>query len=192
MGRPCNTPMLMRHRIVNSTFFTREQVCEFLDLAEKSFGTFNSMERKDRAALQYFMREFMYVPMTYIAEVLGRKPWHVNQTIERMRIAANESRLPVTMNAFYRESIEILDDMCRDHFGYKNMEMSSINDESELAFVIWNGMKACDCFEENGLDESQKSLANELLATIGMETDGWMSDMIVENFTLQRNDVSDT
>lgn len=182
----------MRHRIVNSTFFTREQVCEFLDLAEKSFGTFDSMERKDRAALQYFMREFMYVPMTYIAEVLGRKPWHVNQTIERMRIAANESRLPVTMNTFYRESIEILDDMCRDHFGYKNMEMSSINDESELAFVIWNGMKACDCFEENGLDESQKSLANELLATIGMAMDGWMSDIIVENFTLQRNDVSDT
>jgi len=179
--------MLMRDRVKNSTFFTREQVCEFVDLAEKSFGVFNVMERKDRAALQYFMREFMYVPIGFIAEVLDRKPWHVNQTIDRMKVSADESRLPVTMNSTYRQSIETMDDMCRDYFNYRNIELSSMTDESEAAYVIWNGQKACHWFEETGVNESQLSLANELLATIGLPGDGWMADMIVENFTLQSN-----
>ena len=144
--------MLMRDRVKNSTFFTREQVCEFVDLAEKSFGVFNVMERKDRAALQYFMREFMYVPIGFIAEGLDRKPWHVNQTVQRLVESAEDCRVPVTMNDSYQAHIEDMDDFSREFYGAKNPELSMVLDEKSKAWIKWNAQKASGWFEDSELE----------------------------------------
>lgn len=182
----------MRERIKKSHFYEPHEVYDFIGMVEQKMSKLPVMDRKDRAALQYFMREFMYLPMAYIARVLDRKPWHVNQTIERMKIAANETRIPVTMNLAYREQIEFMDELCREYFDGRNMELSSIADESEKAYVIWNAQKACECFEEIGVDLSQSGLADELLRTLGLPAGGWMSDVIVRNFRLQSNESFDS
>jgi len=109
-----------------------------------------------------------------------------------MKIAANETRIPVTMNLAYREQIECMDELCREYFNGRNMELSSIADESEKAYVIWNAQKACECFEEIGVDLSQSGLADELLRTLGLPAGGWMSDVIVRNFRLQSNESFDS
>ena len=144
------------------------------------------------AALQYFMREFMYLPNTLIASITGRKPWHVNQTIERMKIAANETRLPVTMNVAYRDFIESLDDLAREYFDCRNVELSSCTEETEKAYLIWEGQKAAGVFEETAVDMTQIGLANELLSMLGLPREGWMANVIVENFRIEPNDAFDS
>lgn len=178
----------MRKRISQCRFFDTETARHFFDFVCHQKGGYDSMSRKDRAALQYFMREFMYLPNTLIARIVGRKPWHVNQTIERMKIAANETRLPVTMNLGYRDFLEYLDDVMREYYDCRNVELSSCTDETERAFLIWEGQKASEVFEEATVDLTQLGLANEMLSMLGLPREGWMADVIVKNFRIEPND----
>ncbi len=182
----------MRNKIAECRFFDAETAYDFLGLVQKEKGPYAEMCRKERAALQYFMREFMYLPNTLIAKMMDRKPWHVNQTIERMKIAANETRLPVTMNFAYRDFIEYLDDVIRDYYGCKNVELSSCTDETEKAYLIWEGQKAAEIFEEAGVDLTQLGLAKEMLSILGLPREGWMAEVIVKNFRLEPNDAFDS
>lgn len=182
----------MRKRIEQCQFFDTGKAYDFFDLVQKDKGPYSTMCRKERAALQYFMKEFMYLPNTFIAKIVDRKPWHVNQTIERMKIAANETRLPVTMNVAYRDFLEYLDDVLRDYFGYKNVELSACTDDTEKAYLIWEGQKACGVYEEASVDLTQVGLANELLMLLGLPKDGWMRDVVNNNFRLESNDNFDS
>lgn len=182
----------MRKRIENCKFFDVDSANDFFGLVCKDRGPYTELSRKDRAALQYFMREYMYLPNTFIAKIVGRKPWHVNQTIERMKIAANETRLPVTMNLGYREFIEYLDDVLREYYGCRNVELSSCTSETEKSYLIWEGQKASEYYEDAGVDLTQIGLAKELLSVLGLPRDGWMADAIVKNFRIQSNDAFDS
>lgn len=182
----------MRKRIEQCQFFDTDKALDFFELVQRDKGAYHSMGRKERAALQYFMKEFMYLPNTFIAKIVDRKPWHVNQTIERMKIAANETRLPVTMNIAYRDFLEYLDDVVRDYYGYKNVELSSCTDDTEKAYLIWEGQKACGVYEDTGVNLTQVGLANELLLMLGLPKDGWMRDVVNNNFRLESNDGFDS
>ena len=182
----------MRQRVKNCTFFDVEKANDFFGLVQKDKGAYRDLSRKERAAFQYFMREFMYLPNTLIGKIVKRKPWHVNQTIERMKIAANETRLPVTMNVGYRDFVEYLDDLIREFYNCRNVELSSCSDETEKAYLLWEGQKASQFFEDAGVDLTQLGMAKEMLSMLGLPREGWMAETIVNNFRLEPNEAFDS
>lgn len=140
--------------------------------------------RQQGAAMQYYMSHFMYLPNTLIADILGRKPWHVNQTIQRMIEASEMTRIPVTMNESYQHYIEDMDDFSREEFSAKNPELCMILDEKTRAWVLWNAQKASGWFEDSEMEPDQSTIIDELLNVIGLPAGGWMADIIAENFKI--------
>ena len=134
------------------------------------------------------MSRFMYLPNTLIAYITDRKPWHVNQTIQRLVEAASDSRIPVTMNDNYREHIEDMDDLARDCFGAKNPELDMVLDDRDKAFLLWHSQKSTGWFEDSDLEPDQSSIIDELLNTIGLPAGGWMAEVIAASFKIDYHD----
>jgi hypothetical protein len=166
-------------------FFSEEDSFQFYS---KYCDGYEDIGRAQGAALQYFMSQFMYLPNTLIAEILGRKPWHVNQTIQRLVEAAEDTRIPVTMNDAYRDYLEDLDDFLRDTFGCKNPELCMVTDYKTRAWILWSAQKASGWYEDSDLEPDQVEMVDELLKTIGLPPGGWMADIISENFKIDYHD----
>lgn len=164
----------------NIHFYTEEDALEWSSQYQKQFGS--PMSRAQKAAMQYYMSYFMYLPNTLIANILGRKPWHVNQTVQRLIESAEESRVPVTMNEAYQEHLEDMDDFSRDVYGARNPELSMVLDEKDRAWIKWNAQKSSGWFEDVDMEPDQAAVIDELLNTIGLPAGGWMADIISENF----------
>lgn len=140
--------------------------------------------RAQGAALQYYMSQYMYLPNALIAELVSRKPWHVNQTITRLLEAADMTRVPVTMNEAYQEFIEQMDDYAREHFAARNPELCLISDDKVKAWILWNSQKTCGYYEDCEHEPDQGEIVDELLRTIGLPTGGWMREIIESNFKI--------
>ena len=140
------------------------------------------------AAIQYYLRHFLYMPYGVIAEVFGRKPWHVRQTIDRMVDGASESRIPVTMNDDYQMHIEQFDDYCREKYGVRNVELASLTDHREIDYLLWNSQKKTGRYEEHcSSDPSQNEVWSEVFSYLSLDiTDEVVFDLC-ETYTITRN-----
>jgi len=167
-------------------FYTDNEAREWAEEYLKYSGQENS--RAQRAAMQFYMSEFMYLPNTLIADIMGRKPWHVNQTIQRLTEAAEMSRVPVTMNDAYQEFIEDMDDFSRENYSARNPEISMVLDQKVTAWIRWSAQKASGWFEDSELEPEQTEMIDELLRTIGLPAGGWMGDIIAENYKIIYHD----
>ena len=137
--------MNLRPRISQCVHLSLEEVH---DLVKKyKTGRFE-LGGQHGAAVQYYLRHFLYMPYGVIAEVFGRKPWHVRQTIDRMVEGAEDTRVPVTMNEDYQGYLENFDDYCRKAYGIKNVELASLVDVSEVDYLLWQSQKKTGRFEE--------------------------------------------
>jgi adenylate cyclase len=96
------------------------------------------------------------------------------------------------MNVAYRDFIEYLDDLIREYFDCRNVELSSCTDDTEKAYLIWEGQKASQFFEDAGVDLTQLGMAKEMLSMLGLPRDGWMAETIVNNFRLEPNEAFDS
>lgn len=178
----------MRKRLDSCHFFTVEQV---EDLIQEYSNTYvddgDWFGRAEGAAIQYYLNEFLYLPCSLIAQVFDRRPWHVNQTLQRLKESASDTRLPVTMNDSYRDTIERIDDLSRSMFNARNVEISSVTDEKEKAWLLWSAQKACGWFDDNLNEPEQTEVADDLLRSLGLPPGGWMSKVIIENFRIEHN-----
>lgn len=173
-------------KYTHTHFYTEEEALEWSQ--KYLLWSDNEITRAQGAAMQYYMTYFMYLPTSFIAHILNRKPWHVNQTVQRLVEAAEESRTPVTMNEAYREHIEDMDDFSREVYGAKNPELSLILDYKTRAWIQWSAQNACGWFEDSEVTPDQSTIIDELLNTIGMPAGGWMADIIAENFKVEYHD----
>jgi hypothetical protein len=169
-------------------FFNAEEVSTLLDLYRVAYECEDGFGRAEGAAIQYYLVEFLYLPCSLVGELFGRRRWHVNQTITRMKDAADESRVPVTMNEAYRDYIENMDDLSRENFGAKNRELSMVLDAKDRAYLQWSAQKACGWFDEVDNEPDQVELVDELLITLGLPRGGWMAKVILENYKLDIHD----
>jgi len=170
----------------NIHFYSEEEALEWSQRYLEWSG--GEMTRAQGAAMQYYMSYFMYLPNTLIAHILGRKPWHVNQTVQRLVESAEDSRVPVTMNDSYQAHIEDMDDFSREFYGAKNPELSMVLDDKSKAWIKWNAQKASGWFEDSELEPDQATIIDELLNAIGLPAGGWMADIIAENFKVDYHD----
>lgn len=173
----------MRKRLDSCHFFSAEEaqelVQEYVNLFVEDGEWF---ARAEGAAIQYYLSEFLYLPCSLIGDIFDRRPWHVNQTLQRLKEAAGETRTPVTMNDSYRDTIERLDDLSRAHFGARNVELCTVQDEKERAWLLWSAQKACGWFDDNVNEPEQSEVADDLLRSLGLPAGGWMREVILENY----------
>ena len=162
-------------------FYTEDEARLWADQYRVSAS---DMSRAHGAAMQFYMHQFMYLPNTLIGDIVQRKPWHVNQTIQRLKEAADLMRVPVTMNESYQLFLEEMDDFSRQEFGARNPEISMVLDPKDKAWIQWNAQKASGWFDESELEPQQEEIINELLKTIGLPPNGWMLDIISNNFKI--------
>lgn len=178
-------PMNLRPRIRECVHLETDQVKDLI--AEYRKGRFE-LGGQHGAAVQYYLRHFLYLPYGVIAEVFGRKPWHVRQTIDRMVEGATESRLPVTMNSDYQGYIEAFDDYCRDHYGVKNVELASLTDDREADYLLWESQKKTGRFEESyGSEPLQHELWSEVFEAYEIDVTEDVIYELTESYTLTRN-----
>lgn len=173
-------PLLM-NRYNNIHFYTEEDARLWADRYMVCAG---DMSRAHGAAMQFYMHQFMYLPYTFIGDIVKRKPWHVKQTVQRMEEAAELSRIPVTMNESYQTFLEDMDDFSREEFGARNPELSMVLDPKDAAWIQWNAQKASGWFDESELEPQQEEIINDLLQAIGLPPNGWMLDVIANNFKI--------
>lgn len=169
-------------------FYTYEEVQQLLELYKTEYEVEGGYARAEGAAIQYYLSEFLYLPNDLIGDLFGRRRWHVAQTITRMKEAAEDTRLPVTMNESYREYIEIMDDLSRDTFGGKNKELCMVLDAKEKAYLSWTAQKTCGWFDGEDMPPEQSELADEMLRLLGLPAGGWMAKLITENYKLDYHD----
>lgn len=177
---------MLMDRYKNIHFYTEDEAIGWFQ--EYTLYGQREITRPQGAAMQYYMSHFMYLPNTLIAHVLGRKPWHVNQTIQRLMEASEMTRVPVTMNESYQEHIEDMDDFSREVFGAKNPEFSMILDDKTRAWILWSAQKASGWFEDSEIEPDQSTMIDELLNVIGLPSGGWMADIIADNFKIDYHD----
>lgn len=168
-------------------FFTYEEVGRLLERYNEEYCQ-EGYARAEGAAIQYYLSQFLYLPNDLIGEVFGRRRWHVNQTITRMMEAAEELRLPVTMNESYREYIENIDDLAREEFGAHNRELAMVLDIKDQAYLKWTAQKVCGWFDDEDMEPDQDEMVDELLRLIGLPAGGWMGKAIKEHFKLDYHD----
>lgn len=178
----------MSRRIDQCHFYTEAEALEFYSRYRMLYDASESFSRGQSAALQYYMSRFMYLPNTLIAYITDRKPWHVNQTIQRLVEAASESRTPVTMNESYRSHIEDLDDLAREMYEAKNPELDMVLSEKDRAYLLWNSQKSTGWYEDSDMEPDQREIVDELLNTLGLPAGGWMADVIASNFKIDYHD----
>lgn len=176
----------MTQKYKNIYFYTLEDAQVWLEGYMAPYG--DEYGRAQGAAMQYYMSQFMYLPNSLIAEIMGRKPWHVSQTINRMLEAADTTRVPVTMNNSYQEYIEEMDDFSRDHFNAKNPELCMVLDDKLAAWIKWNAQKVSGYYDDVDDGPEQVEIVDELLNVLGLPGGGWMRDIIMSNFKVDYND----
>ena len=162
----------MRDRVTRCKLLTWEQ-CE-KSVAEVQ----SSMDCKNNqagAALQFYLRNYLYLPYGAIAKLLDRKPWHVRQTLERLQMSVEQSGLPVSMNPAYRIPLEIIDDLYREKYGVKNLDLQMVSDK-EKDFLLWEAQKAVDVFDSCG-ESNQHATVQMLLTSIGIT---WTDEMVAK------------
>lgn len=175
----------MNKRLDQCHFFSvpevRELIAEYLKVYVEEGDWFG---RAEGAAVQFYLSQFLYLPCSLIGEIFQRRPWHVNQTLQRLQEAAGETRTPVTMNESYRQTIEQLDDLARSLYGAKNVEISMVADKKERSWLLWSAQKACGWFDDGINETDQNEIADDLLRDLGLPTGGWMRKMITENYII--------
>ena len=173
----------MRKRLDQCHFFSVSEVQELLEQYNALYVDEGEwFARAEGAAVQFYLSQFLYLPCSLIGELFDRRPWHVNQTLQRLYEAAGETRVPVTMNEAYRDTIERIDDLSRTLYGARNVELSSVNDEKEKAWLLWSAQKACGWFDDNVNEPEQSEIADDLLRDLGLPAGGWMRKVIMENY----------
>lgn len=177
--------MEFRPRITNCKHLTMDQVRELV--RSYMVGRFE-LGGQHGAAVQYYLRHFLYLPYSVIAEVFGRKPWHVRQTIERMEEAAKEARLPVTMNEDYQIHIETFDDYCREEYGVRNVELGSLTNYLEADYLMWQSQKAVQRYEENSSGhDGQFQMWEEALSFADAEYTDEVVYSLCDMYTISKN-----
>lgn len=177
--------MEFRQRITNCKHLTMDEVRTLVK--DYMVGRFE-LGGQHGAAVQYYLRHFLYLPYSVIAEVFGRKPWHVRQTIERMEESATDARVPVTMNEDYQRHIESFDDYCRDRYGVCNVELGSLTNYLEVDYLMWQSQKAVGCYEENSSgEEPQFNLWTEALGFANVQYTDEVVYTLCEMYTITKN-----
>lgn len=177
--------MNLRPRIKDCVHLGTDQVKTLV--AEYRKGRFE-LGGQHGAAVQYYLRQFLYLPYGVIAEVFGRKPWHVRQTIDRMVEGANESRTPVTMNADYQGHIEQFDDYCREHFGVRNVELASLTDDREIDYLLWESQKKTGRYEDTyGSEPLQHEMWMDVFDLLNVSVTEEVVFDLCESYTITRN-----
>jgi len=176
--------MDIRPRILNCVFLNLEDVHKLI--SDYRRGRFE-LGGQHGAAVQYYLRHFLYMPYSVIAEVFQRKPWHVKQTIGRMTTLAESTRTPVTMNEDYQLYIERIDDYCRDKYDIGNVELASLTDQKEVDYLLWNAQKATGRFEEHEDQPLQHDIWDEVFSFLGMDYTAEVVYDLCENYTISKN-----
>lgn len=177
--------MEFRARITNCKHLTMDEVRELV--RTYMVGRFE-LGGQHGAAVQFYLRHFLYLPYSVIAEVFGRKPWHVRQTIDRMEESASESRVPVTMNDDYQSHIETFDDYCREKYAVSNVELGSLTNYLESDYLLWQSQKAVNRYEENSSgQEPQFNMWAEALFFADFEYTDEVVYTLCERYTITKN-----
>ncbi len=176
----------MRQRILDCVILSEAECTEAV---EDLRGALACENNQCGAALQFYIREYAYMPHSMIARVMGRKPWHVRQTLDRMREASEASRVPTTLNSNYREFIEIIDEFFRHRYGFKNIELSSITNSAERDYLLWQTQKSTGHFDSNNESHSQYEVAQMLCSFLGVDYSDETLENLVENFHMEYNGI---
>jgi hypothetical protein len=176
----------MRERVIECVILDEYQCAEAVADLRRSMSCENN---QCGAALQYYIREFAYMPHSMIAKVMNRKPWHVRQTLDRMREAAEATRVPTSLNGSYREFIEQIDDYFRSKYGFKNVELSSLTNSSEQDYLLWEAQKKTNHYDSNSESHTQYEVAEMVCAFFGVDSTEEVLDGLVENFYMEYNGV---
>jgi len=177
--------MELRTRILKCKHLTMDEVSDLV--RSYMLGRFE-LGGQHGAAVQYYLRHFLYMPFSVIAEVFGRKPWHVRQTIERMEQNAESTRVPVTMNEDYQVHIENFDDYCRDKYDVSNVELGSLTNYLEADYLMWQAQKAVGRYEDTCNDDSsQFELWAEALAYLEIDVTEEVVFEMCHTYTINKN-----
>ena len=175
----------MRQRIKDCVFLDMDQVKGLVE--DYKTGRFE-LGGQHGAAVQYYLRNFLYLPYAVVAEVFGRKPWHVKQTIERMTSVADETRIPVTMNPDYQHYIETFVDYCRENYGVKNVELGALTDFLEIDYLLWQSQKITGRYEDNAMaSENQHDLWYDVLDYLSVSATEEVVYELCERYTITSN-----
>ena len=95
----------------------------------------HSLNMKQNACLKFYLREYMHLPVTVIAEMVGQESRFVARDLRKMAERASDKAVPVVMQTRYRETLEQLDDLARD-MGFTPRPLGNLSPESQLE-CLW-------------------------------------------------------
>ncbi len=85
-----------------------------LDLYEVPPFDGHTLNMKQNACLKFYLREYLHLPVSVIAELVGQETRFVARDLRKMQERATAKAVPVVMQTRYSETIEQLDDLARD------------------------------------------------------------------------------
>lgn len=162
----------MRDRVKQCKLLSWEECLESVSAVQENMDCKNNQAG---AALQFYLRNYLYLPYGAIANLLNRKPWHVRQTLERLHISVETSGVPVSMNPAYRIPLELIDDMYRSQYGVRNLDLQMASDK-EQDYLLWEAQKAAGVFDNCG-EQNQHQMVQMLLTHIGV---AWTDEMVAK------------
>ena len=107
-----------------------------LDLYEVPPFEGHALNMKQNACLKFYLREYLHLPVSVIAELVGQESRFVARDLRKMAERATAKAVPVVMQTRYRDTLEELDDLARD-MGFVPRPLGNQSPELQLE-LLWN------------------------------------------------------
>ena len=107
-----------------------------LDLYEVPPFDGHTLNMKQNACLKFYLREYLHLPVSVIAELVGQESRFVARDLRKMAERATAKAVPVVMQTRYRDTLEELDDLARD-MGFVPRPLGNQSPEMQLE-LLWN------------------------------------------------------
>ena len=96
----------------------------------------HTLNMKQNACLKFYLREYLHLPVSVVAEMVGQESRFVARDLRKMAERASDKAVPVVMQPRYRETLEQLDDLARD-MGFTPRPLGNLSPERQLE-CLWD------------------------------------------------------
>ena len=154
-----------------------------LDLFEVPPFDGHTLNMKQNACLKFYLREYLHLPVSAIAELVGQETRFVARDLRKMQERAEAKAVPVVMQPRYSETIEQLDDLARD-MGFAPRALGNQSPELQLE-LLWKraqGIGKPGAYD--GEDEVQADLEELVLGVYDAESFETAVQFLKDNYLI--------
>ena len=89
-------------------------------------GVDGRLTQKQSMTLKFYLREYLHLPLQFIAEVMGIQRKHLVRDLLRIEQRSNRVNIPVSMQNRYAETLCEIDDVARE-LGFKPRALGNMS-----------------------------------------------------------------